>query len=275
MKKEAVMVLTDNIRKVIYIQSSKKEIGEHMIAIGDNDQFARFCSVTGLSWLFRYFPSMNKLGQCLGDFITKGSNPYLDAAISSHGLRVIPIGDHSYMLALSCDFAPNSLKDGLFCPTRPNFSEIYCGSALIFSVEKYDGDHYTQANCPLSIDTISELYSFDCYEKSSSSYLVASVEESGSNNSIMKTYRVTNIEWDTDGLEIDLPTDFSISVDVEKNMTEDEIGERISDSISDVYGFCHFGFNYYLLGKEDWGSLLTEEDRQFLKDFRIKSNKKK
>lgn len=190
MKKEAKMVFTENMCKVIYIQPSKKEIGEHMIAIGDNDQFARFCNATGLSWLSRYFPSMNKLGECMGDFITKGSNPYLDAAIASHGLRVIPIGQHSYMLALSCDSAPGSLKDGLFCPTRPNFSEIYCGSALIFSVEKYypggyagipvaEGDHYTQADCPLSVDTVSELYCFDCSEKSSSSYLVASVEESG------------------------------------------------------------------------------------------------
>lgn len=60
----------------------------------------------------------------------------------------------------------------------------------------------------------------------------------------MKTYRITNIKWDTDELEIDLPTDFSMSVDVEKDTTELEIEERISDSISNVYGFCHFGFNY-------------------------------
>lgn len=190
MKKEAKMVFTENMCKVIYIQPSKKEIGERMVSIGDNDQFARFCNATGLSWLSRYFPSMTKFGECMGDFITKGSNSYLDAAIASHGLRVIPIGQHSYMLALSCDFAPSNLKDGLFCPTRPNFSEIYCGSALIFSVEKYypggyagipvaEGDHYTQADCPLSVDIVSELYCFDCSEKSSSSYLVASVEESG------------------------------------------------------------------------------------------------
>lgn len=60
----------------------------------------------------------------------------------------------------------------------------------------------------------------------------------------MKTYRISNIKWDTDELEIDLPTDFLISVDIKEGATELEIEEKISDSVSDEYGFCHFGFNY-------------------------------
>jgi len=60
----------------------------------------------------------------------------------------------------------------------------------------------------------------------------------------MKNYIITNIEWDTDELEIDLPTDFFISVDIKEGATELEIEEKISESISDEYGFCHFGFNY-------------------------------
>jgi len=60
----------------------------------------------------------------------------------------------------------------------------------------------------------------------------------------MKTYRITNIEWDTDELEIDLPTNFLISVDIKKGATELEIEERISELVSDEYGFLHFGFDY-------------------------------
>lgn len=48
-------------------------------------------------------------------------------------------------------------------------------------------------------------------------------------------YRATNIQWDTDGEDIDLPTEMDIPADIED---EDEI----SDYISDETGFCHFGF---------------------------------
>ena len=192
MKKEATLVLTNNMCKVIYIQPRKKEIGEYSTAIGDTAEFSRFCNTTGLSWLFRYFSSMSKLAECMGEYISKGSNDYLNSASSMHGLRVVPIGQHSYMLTLSCDSTPSNLKDGTFCSTRPNFSEIYCASALIFSVESYypggyagipvskGEERYTQAECPLSVDTISELYSFDCLEKGTAQNVaVASIEEEG------------------------------------------------------------------------------------------------
>jgi hypothetical protein len=60
----------------------------------------------------------------------------------------------------------------------------------------------------------------------------------------MKNYRITNIDWDTDELEIDLPTDFLISVDIKEGATELEIEERISESVSVEYGFLHFGWGY-------------------------------
>ena len=82
MKKEATMILTNNMCKVIYIQPRKKEIGEYSTAIGDTAEFSRFCNTTGLSWLFRYFYSMSKLAECMGEYISKGSNDYLNSAIS-------------------------------------------------------------------------------------------------------------------------------------------------------------------------------------------------
>ena len=60
----------------------------------------------------------------------------------------------------------------------------------------------------------------------------------------MKTYRITNIDWDTDRQEIDLPTDFLISVDIKEGATELEIEERLGELVSDEYGYLHFGFDY-------------------------------
>lgn len=52
-------------------------------------------------------------------------------------------------------------------------------------------------------------------------------------------FHVSNIEWDTSGVESpdnpSLPDWFLIEC-------EDE--ESLSDAISDEYGFCHFGFDY-------------------------------
>ena len=60
----------------------------------------------------------------------------------------------------------------------------------------------------------------------------------------MKTYKITNIEWDTDELDDELPNDFLINVNVKEGATELEIEERISELVSDEYGFLHFGFDY-------------------------------
>ena len=44
-----------------------------------------------------------------------------------------------------------------------------------------------------------------------------------------------DIEWDTDGADVDLPDEIEIPPDI---TDEDDI----SDYLSDVTGFCHFGF---------------------------------
>lgn len=46
--------------------------------------------------------------------------------------------------------------------------------------------------------------------------------------------KAVNIKWDTDGVSVNLPTE----IELPSKMTEDEA----SDYISDVTGFCHFGF---------------------------------
>ena len=60
-------------------------------------------------------------------------------------------------------------------------------------------------------------------------------------------YMVTTIQWDTDGdKEVlkDLPKELSIDTDTLSISDKDEIEETISDYLSDIYGFCHFGFNF-------------------------------
>ena len=45
----------------------------------------------------------------------------------------------------------------------------------------------------------------------------------------------TDIQWDTDGEDVDLPTSIRIPDDIDD--------EEIADYLSDVTGFLHFGFN--------------------------------
>lgn len=53
--------------------------------------------------------------------------------------------------------------------------------------------------------------------------------------------RVYNIQYDTDGFEVDLPT--IITFEIPKDLTdEDEIEDFVSDEISNQTGYCHFGF---------------------------------
>jgi len=48
------------------------------------------------------------------------------------------------------------------------------------------------------------------------------------------TYRVTDIQWDTDGdTSVDLPTEMEVIAE-----NEDAVG----DTLSDLTGYCHFGF---------------------------------
>jgi hypothetical protein len=55
-------------------------------------------------------------------------------------------------------------------------------------------------------------------------------------------YTVTNIKYDTDGEEIDLPD--TLEIEVPEDMTDpEEIDEFLSDEISNITGFCHTGFS--------------------------------
>jgi len=53
-----------------------------------------------------------------------------------------------------------------------------------------------------------------------------------------KTYIVTDIKYDTDGEELDLPKELTITVPAD----EEDVEEYISDEISNITGFCHKGF---------------------------------
>ncbi len=69
-----------------------------------------------------------------------------------------------------------------------------------------------------------------------------SCEGSCSEEDLVKAhYRATNIEWDTDGEDVDLPSKIDIPEDIETEAIEDN--EVISDYISDLTGFCHYGFS--------------------------------
>ena len=59
----------------------------------------------------------------------------------------------------------------------------------------------------------------------------------------MKKYLVTDIEFDTDGEELDIPTSMTIEVPDDIEDDEYEIQEYLSDEISNISGFCHFGFH--------------------------------
>ena len=55
----------------------------------------------------------------------------------------------------------------------------------------------------------------------------------------MRTVNFYNIDWDTDGEEIELPTDIILTVD------EDfEIDLEGADLLSDEYGFCVNSFSF-------------------------------
>lgn len=55
-----------------------------------------------------------------------------------------------------------------------------------------------------------------------------------------------DIEWDTDGEDVDLPKDVSIPDSViDKARENSEMREEISDYLSDTYGFTHKGFTIH------------------------------
>ena len=50
--------------------------------------------------------------------------------------------------------------------------------------------------------------------------------------------KATNIKWDTDGVEENLLEEIEIP-----DYIDEEDDDAISDYISDMTGFCHFGFD--------------------------------
>ena len=64
------------------------------------------------------------------------------------------------------------------------------------------------------------------------------------NNITRITYKVSEIVWDTDEQESDLPTECLIDVMVNSNTTEEDIEESISNAITDMVSYCHKGFKY-------------------------------
>lgn len=58
----------------------------------------------------------------------------------------------------------------------------------------------------------------------------------------MTTYRVYDIKWETDGEDVDLPSEMSL--EVEDGLDSEEVEEIISDWLSDETGFLHDGYRY-------------------------------
>lgn len=56
------------------------------------------------------------------------------------------------------------------------------------------------------------------------------------------TYTVTDIKWDTDGENVDLPNEVNVYVPDELD-EQIEIEEFISNYITNETGFCHFGYS--------------------------------
>lgn len=61
--------------------------------------------------------------------------------------------------------------------------------------------------------------------------------------------KVFDIDWDTDGEDVELPLEIELEIDDKFVNDEDELSEVICDYLSDEYGFCHFGFDYFIQGR--------------------------
>lgn len=57
---------------------------------------------------------------------------------------------------------------------------------------------------------------------------------------------VTNIEFDTDGEIVELPNQLEIEIPIDI-FDKEEIYDFVSDEISNITGFCHYGFQLELI----------------------------
>lgn len=61
----------------------------------------------------------------------------------------------------------------------------------------------------------------------------------------MPKYRVYDIQWDTDGERVDLPTEFTLETEYPvEDYDLHDIEEFFSEEITERTGFCHTGFSY-------------------------------
>ncbi len=66
-----------------------------------------------------------------------------------------------------------------------------------------------------------------------------------------KEVRVYDIDWDTDGEQVDLPTEMHVIIEpdeVDNSGDEEAVSEYLSDLISDQIGWCHGGFRWEYTG---------------------------
>jgi len=56
----------------------------------------------------------------------------------------------------------------------------------------------------------------------------------------MAKHVVYNIEYDTDGEKVELPD--RLEIELPDDTDPEDVEELLSDEISNITGFCHFGF---------------------------------
>lgn len=56
---------------------------------------------------------------------------------------------------------------------------------------------------------------------------------------------VTNIQYDTDGEVVTLPT--QLEIDIPSYIGDNDVDDFVSDEISNITGYCHFGFEMKII----------------------------
>lgn len=65
-------------------------------------------------------------------------------------------------------------------------------------------------------------------------------------------FLITNIDWETDDEEIDLPTEVTVSQEdasIEDINDMNEIEERLNNYLSNTYGYLVNGYSYEIIGE--------------------------
>lgn len=67
----------------------------------------------------------------------------------------------------------------------------------------------------------------------------------------MNSYKITNIDWDTDKLDIDLPTEKIITIEE----SVEDIYQELADRLSDETAYCVNSFSFEEI--PHWSELVT------------------